>query len=69
MRHEPRAAVGAEIERPRKLVSAEALLRSCVKTEAEQLLMDRDMRPLHDRADAYRELLPAFATVIPARPL
>ncbi len=68
VRHEPCTSVGAEAERPHKLVRAETFLRARVQPEAQQPLVDGDMRPLHHGADAHRELFAALFAVEPARP-
>src|SRR5712692_7052361 len=65
-RHEPARAIG-DAEGLVQLARRGALLGRRIHAEAEQPLVERDMRPLENGPDPHRELLPAVAAVIPAR--
>src|SRR5665213_300881 len=59
MRHEPSGLVGNP-QHPVKLVGADALLRRSHEVRGEQPLVQRDMRPLKNRARPDREFAPAI---------
>src|SRR6185312_718993 len=67
MREKPSRLVG-DAERAVQLVRADTLFARRHEAEGEQPLVKRDMAPLEDRADPYRELLAAIAAVPPSRP-
>lgn len=67
VRHEPSRLVW-KAKHPMQLVRAHALLAGAHQMRREKPLRHRNVRPLIDRADRCRELLPAILAVIPARP-
>src|SRR5579863_4890132 len=66
MAHEPRALV-CDPKQPVDLMGANALLARYHQVHRRQPLVQRDMRPLKQRADAHRELFTAIRAEVPSR--
>src|SRR5579883_117421 len=67
VREEPSRLV-SDVEGAVELVRGDAFLARCHEAKAHEPLVKRNMAALEERADPYRELLPAFRAVVPARP-